>query len=230
MTQILSGTTTSRTLGASIGVDCPSLMGGMSARWRGQVPDCSWDVLGVGRGNDPAVHSILVNRDERRWKAWISKRPNRDRQVFFHSLRLVVDGRSAAWTEVEFAMRAFVAHADVLRRGARERDVLASKPGLLPEDAASSALTGQAVANGDTHRLARNSSLELTTTAGGDTVGHVNSPRAPDALPVCRGRVAPAGGTGMLAETGPARHCRREMKGSSTGASCGASGSLAMRP
>jgi hypothetical protein len=153
---------------------------GMSARWRGHVFDCSWDVLGVGRGNDPAVHSSLVNRDERRWKAWISERSNRDCQVFFHSLRLVVDGRSAAWTEVELAMRAFVAHAHVLRRGARERDVLAPKPGLLPEDAASSALTGQAVANGDTHRLADNSSLELTTTAGGNMVGHVSSPRAPN--------------------------------------------------
>jgi hypothetical protein len=73
---------------------------------------------------------------------------------------------------VEFDVRAFVANPDILRRNTGERDIFATKPGLLPEDAAGSALTGQAVTNRDAYRLTGDLGSELTTTARGKTVGH----------------------------------------------------------
>ena len=61
------------------------------------------------------MHSGFVNRDGWRWKAWICECTNRDCQVVFQSLRLVVDGCSAGWTKVELDARALVTYPDVLR-------------------------------------------------------------------------------------------------------------------
>jgi hypothetical protein len=48
--------------------------------------------------------------------------------------------------------------------------MFATKPGLLPEDTASSTLTGQAVANGDANWFPRYLGCELTIAARGKTV------------------------------------------------------------
>jgi hypothetical protein len=63
------------------------------------------------------------------------------------------------------------------RRNAGYRDLIAPKLGSLTEGAASSALTGQAVANGNAHRLTRNLSSKLSTTARGKTFRHGGLPR-----------------------------------------------------
>jgi hypothetical protein len=61
--------------------------------------------------------------------------------------------------------RTFITDPDILRRVAGERNILAPKPSLLPKGTAGSALTGQAVANGNAHRLANHPSRELPATA-----------------------------------------------------------------
>ena len=112
---------------------------------------------------------------------------------------------------MKLAVRAFVANADVLGRNAGECDKFATKPSLLPEDATSSALTGQAVANRDAHGLAIDLGGELTTTAGSKTVRHRRPSPAPDyvverPLAAQQGR---AGGLERVAASRPAATASR---------------------
>lgn len=135
-----------------------------SARWRGWMPDCSWNVLRASRRNNPAMHTLLVNGNCWRRKPRISECADRNTDILGHCLQLVVDGCSTVWTEVKIGAGAFVTYPHILGRHTGRRDVCAKEPCLLAKGATRAPLASQAVTYGDTNWISDDLGRELTAT------------------------------------------------------------------
>jgi hypothetical protein len=118
------------------------------------------------------VHSFLVDGDARWWEAWIGERADRYCEVLLQTLRLVVDSRAALRAKMEFDVRTFITYPNVLSGSTRQRNILSAESGLLTEGATCSALTGQAMTDGNAHWIANDLGRELTTAAGCEAKGH----------------------------------------------------------
>ena len=110
---------------------------------------------------------FLPDRPRRRREGRIRERADRDGHHPRHGFRGVEHGRAAVRTEVEEGARpSFVRDTDELLRRAF---------GLDTEDASSSTLAGETVADRDSNRLALDREPELLTTARGASSAHAGS-------------------------------------------------------
>ena len=116
---------------------------------------------------------LLPDRPRRRREGRIRERAYRDGHNSRRGLRGVEDGRAAVRTEVEEgAFVSLVRDADVLPRGALGRYLFCVESRLDTEDASSSTLAGETVADRDSNRLSLDGEPELPTTTRGVSSAH----------------------------------------------------------
>src|SRR5437764_11710141 len=116
---------------------------------------------------------LLPDRPRRRREGRIRECAYRDGHNSRRGLRGVEHGRAAVRTEVEEgAFLSLVRDADVLPRGALGRYLFCVESRLDTEDASSSTLAGETVADRDSHRLSLDGEPELLTTTRGVSSAH----------------------------------------------------------
>lgn len=119
---------------------------------------------------------FLPDRPRRRREGRIRERADRYGHHPRHGFRGVEHGRAAVRTEVEEGARPFfVRDTDELLRRAFGRDLARVESRLDTEDASSSTLAGETVADRDSNRLALDREPELLTTARGASSAHAGS-------------------------------------------------------
>jgi hypothetical protein len=109
---------------------------------------------------------VLIYGSHRMWKCWIRKRPEWDSNHILLRLHIEMNGCPARSTEIKRRSLSRIAYADKGRRVASDLDVDPTKAGLRAKRASGAALTGKAVANRNSDRIAGCRGGKLTTTAG----------------------------------------------------------------
>ena len=120
-------------------------------------------MLDVRGGDDPSVFTVLVDRNSRRWKLWLRKCSNRHDNEFFVTFEAPIDGGAALRTEPKGDAVAFVADAHILVRLASNLDRLGPETRLSTQDAASTSLARETVADRYSKRLFGYRDRELAT-------------------------------------------------------------------
>jgi len=121
----------------------------------------------------PRMLPLLPDRPRRRREGRIRERAYRDDHDSRGGLRGVEHGRAAVRTEVEEgAFVSLVRDADVLPRGPLGRYLFFVESRLGTEDASSSPLAGETVADRDSNRLSLDGEPELLTTTRGVSSAH----------------------------------------------------------
>ena len=130
-------------------------------------------VLHRGQQTNPGMHALLVHGERRRRKARFGECSDRNCDIFFMSLARIVHRGTALRAEMECGSASFVTGADVGGRVATDLYCALEEPRLRAEHASSSALTGQAMTDGDANGLLAHRETKLATTTGGGTDWHV---------------------------------------------------------
>jgi hypothetical protein len=115
--------------------------------------------------------AAVVDRDLRRRKRGIGKRPHGDTHRVVAALFGVEDGRPADRTEPEDESGALIADARVFSRSAEDLE-RSSEARQCGEDAAGPSLAGEAIADADASRLAFDLNAQLSAGAGSRSGGH----------------------------------------------------------
>src|SRR5215203_1530879 len=117
----------------------------------------------VGKG-DPGMPALLVDRDRWGREMRVREGPHRDGNISFVTFLDVKDSRSTFGAKGEAELPALVPHPDELLAVPFNVHGLTRKPRLRAKDAASPALAGVAVADGDADRLGANLRPKLSAT------------------------------------------------------------------
>ena len=118
------------------------------------------------RHGHPCMFAGLIDRDRRRGKRRIGEGAYWHGNGFLQARDFVMYCRTTVGTEMESNAATFVADANVLRRMATDVHVLAAKARLGTKYAASTALTGQAMADRNSNRFAGGNGGKLPAAAG----------------------------------------------------------------
>jgi hypothetical protein len=120
----------------------------------------------------PGVLAFFVDRDGRCRKVRFCECADRDGCETLSAFTGVVHRGAANRTEVERSLAAFVAHAEILVRLTAELDAFSAQACLGTEDAASSSLACQTVADPDANRVVARCCGKLATAARSDSCTH----------------------------------------------------------
>ncbi len=122
------------------------------------------DVLGH---TDPCMLPRFIDREDWRWKAWISEGAYRDSNDPRHAVKLVIDGRAACGAEAERRLATCISGEHPFGRMALDTHLLAFPARLRREDAARTPLTVKAVTYRDPARVSLANYAELAAATRG---------------------------------------------------------------